>query len=129
MYENSLFLYGFPNSSTNLEKNNNFINWIIKNNPSNEKIIYYSSNSKIENKNLSGYNIISKLQNEIFVNIKFSKKIYFLLGFFSFFYSILSCFFLRWWHLFLLPETVKFRYISLISSNISQISFYLLYLI
>ena len=46
MYENSLFLYGFPNASTNLEKNNNFINWLIKNNPSNEKIIYYSSNSK-----------------------------------------------------------------------------------
>lgn len=118
MFENSLFLYGFPDASTNLEKNNNFINWLIKNNSSNEKTVYYSSNSKIENKNLSDHNIISKSHSEIFVNIKLSKKIYFLLWFiFLFFYSILSCFFLRWWHLFLLPETVKFRYISFINSN------------
>ena len=96
MYENSLFLYGFPNSSTNLEKNNNFYKLDYKNNPSNEKIIYYSSNSKIENKNLSGYNIISKLQNEIFVNIKFSKKkfiFYFMVSFPFFLFNFILFFF------------------------------------
>lgn len=119
MSKNSIFLFGFPDSSINyIENNNNFINWLIKNNPSNEKTIYYSSNVKFDIKGPSDFNIISKLHSEIFVDLDFSKKIYFLLWFiFLFIYSISSCFILRWWHLFLLPETVKFRYVSLINNK------------
>lgn len=117
MKNNSILLFGFPESSTTINKNYfNFLNW-IRHHYGQDISIFYTVNKKKQIIS-SNNKINSKHYNDIFIRISLKKYLYFILWFISaLIYSIICFLFFRWWHLFLLPETVKSKYLSLVDLN------------
>lgn len=116
---NSSILFGFPSQAINYKKKYfNFIKWFSINLNNQNNLVYVTSDFYGFNNSNKQMNINHIKAKDVFVRLSLKNYVIFLSwSFLALFSSILSFCFLRWWHLFLLPETIKLKYFSLINSE------------
>lgn len=112
---NSVLFIGFPDRAVNYKDTNiNFTKWYFKNLKEKDTLIYATSNSS-GSKNSE---VIKIKPRDVFVKLSLYNYLIFLSwSFLALFSSIFSFIIFKWWHLFLLPETIKCKYFSLINKK------------
>ena len=117
--DNSMYLFGFPTMATNFDPvGNNFMNWILMNKDSDIKSIYYNSTVKTSEITHKNINIIPTTNDALFIRLNSKQYIHFTIWFIiAATYSLFNFLFCKWWHLYLLPETLKFKYLLILNKS------------